>query len=59
MMNQYLIQHVYLILNDKVELKFFHHKHLEMHQVQEESKIIFLYFKNKIKKLTTIASFRL
>jgi len=37
MMNQYLVLFHYLLLNDKVVLNFFHHKHLVMHQVQEES----------------------
>jgi len=37
MMNLYLIQFHYLVLNYKVVLNFFHHKHLVMHQVQEES----------------------
>jgi hypothetical protein len=44
MMNQYEIQFDYLLLNDKVELNFFHHKHLEMHQVQEVSNNFSFYF---------------
>ena len=40
MMNRYVHQLDYELLNDKVELNFFHHKHLEMHQVQEVSNVI-------------------
>ena len=39
-MNHLLIQFVYLKLNDIMVLNFFHHIHLEMHQVQEESEIL-------------------
>ncbi len=48
MMNRYLIHFDYLLLNDKEVLNFFHHKHLEMHQVQEESKQISNNFFQKI-----------
>ncbi len=61
-MNQYVIQFDYELWNDKVELNFFHHIHLVMHQVQEVSnKNIFLNLQNKknFLNLTTIASFRL
>ncbi len=41
MMNQYEFHFDLLLLYNKVELNFFHHKHLVMHQVQEEPKLIF------------------